>query len=134
MKTNRFLLVCGLVALPQLAIADQPADPEPLALVRSLLNYCSKVDPGHAQVFSALWKDLVSRVPSDQAEGGGNATPAANLKGTTDFGAPHVCSVLASSSGKSGDRGDSAPANPGRSSRDDAPYHAGAPARTERGS
>ncbi len=100
MKANRILSLCALAVLPQFALADQAADPEPLTIARGILNYCSQVDPKNAKTFDALWRNILSRVPEELARGGDDDRRAVGLKGPTDPGAAHVCAALASSSGR----------------------------------
>ena len=100
MKANRILFLCALVVLPQFALADQAADPEPLTIVRGILNYCSQVDPKNAKTFDALWRSILSRLPEELSQGRDDDRRPVGLRGPTDPGAAHVCAVLASSAGR----------------------------------
>jgi hypothetical protein len=64
-KVYRILFLCGVVALPQLAMADQPS-PQALGMVQAILNFCAEVDPHDAASFQAQWKVLSGGVPAQQ--------------------------------------------------------------------
>jgi len=64
-KTSRILFLCSAVALPQLAMADQPT-PQALGMEKAILNFCAEVDPRHTASFQTQWKVLSGGVPAQQ--------------------------------------------------------------------
>ena len=59
-KVIRTLILCGAVSLPQLALADiSQTNPSGLGIVRGLLQYCTRVDPGNTAAFEAQWQSIV---------------------------------------------------------------------------
>ena len=97
-KLNRLVLVCSAAALPQLAMADQPASQLGLDIFHHILiDYCAKVDPQDASAFHAIWQNLLSHVPDSD-----DYKPGVELSGPSDPGAPAFCSWLATGVSKKG--------------------------------
>ena len=57
MKAGRTLYFCGLLALPQLAMADV-ANADGLAAVHAILTYCAQADPKDAAAYQAVLKSF----------------------------------------------------------------------------
>lgn len=57
MKINRVLLLCSVVALPQLAMASTNS-PQSLGTIHAILDFCTEVDPHDSASFEQLWRNV----------------------------------------------------------------------------
>jgi hypothetical protein len=70
MKAIRILMLCGAVALPQLAMAGvADTDPQGLGMVHAILTYCAQVDPHDAAAFQQQWASIVGNATNKQIGG-----------------------------------------------------------------
>jgi hypothetical protein len=69
MKGIRIFLLCGAVALPQLAMAGvSDTNPEGLGIVRAILSYCAQVDPHDAATFQQEWSTVMGGATGKQID------------------------------------------------------------------
>jgi len=70
MKTGHLLVLCSVIALPQMAMADLAStNPAGLGDVHALLSYCADADPADADSFKAQWKSIVSGASEKALDG-----------------------------------------------------------------
>jgi hypothetical protein len=86
MKTSRMLCLCAAIALPQFALAAEPAlNRKSLGQVEGIVDFCAKVNPQIAKskgtaspsVFKASQKDMEEARKSDEYKEAYDAISAA---------------------------------------------------------
>jgi hypothetical protein len=66
MRVSRILLVCAVMAMPQLSTAKLPFSNDALGKVEGIMNYCARVNPESAAKYQDAAKAFVKDLPEKE--------------------------------------------------------------------
>jgi hypothetical protein len=66
MKTNRILLVCAAITIPQLTMAKLPFANDEFGKVERTLSFCSNLKPESAAKYQEIGKRYVGNAPAKE--------------------------------------------------------------------